>query len=363
MKPMPHKTRLITLAVAVATVTAAATTLQSRNQQTRGGPATTKGLVARQNAQAGTIIVTRAGSTAAVVTQNAPPDARPFLHPIAAPDGRGVLTESSPDAPSAPDRALLGLHAPERARLLPQSRRRLLAPRLRDRPAGVGRRGALADGLRPPRRERRGDPHRDRALVDARAERPLPARPDLARRSAARRHHRQVRLRRPVPPHAVAAGHRRRGRQRRPPAQRARGRPARHVGRRRDAGRGPRRSRAHRDLRPSRQRRLSAAVARGRSARRRHRARARRRLVHPGQPDRSHPPPLRRLHRHAGRRRDDQCVDGVQRQPVDVFDRRAVGHRAAGRARRDVPLAAGGRGEHDDGPGLRRSTRGPASRW
>ena len=96
MKPMPHKTRLITLAVAVATVTAAATTLQSRNQQTRGGPATTKGLVARQNAQAGTIIVTRAGSTAAVVTQNAPPDARPFLHPIAAPDGRGVLTESSP---------------------------------------------------------------------------------------------------------------------------------------------------------------------------------------------------------------------------------------------------------------------------
>ena len=63
---MPHKTRLIALAVAVATVTvtAAATTLQSRNQQTRGGPAATKGLVARQNAQAGTIIVTRAGSTA-----------------------------------------------------------------------------------------------------------------------------------------------------------------------------------------------------------------------------------------------------------------------------------------------------------
>jgi putative membrane-bound dehydrogenase-like protein len=93
---MPHKTRLITLAVAVATVTAAATTLHSRNQQTRGGPPTTKGLVARQNAPAGTIVVTRAGSTAAVVTQNAPPDARPFLHPIAAPDGRGVLTESSP---------------------------------------------------------------------------------------------------------------------------------------------------------------------------------------------------------------------------------------------------------------------------
>ena len=145
-------------------------------------------------------------------------------------------------APSTPDRALLGIHPPERTRLLPQSRRRLLAPRLRDRAPAVGRRGALADGLRPHRRERRGDPHRDPALVDARAERPLPPRPDLARRSAPRRHHRQVRLRRPVPPHAVAAGHRRRGRQRRPPAQRARRRPARHVGRRGHAGRRPRRS-------------------------------------------------------------------------------------------------------------------------
>ena len=114
-----------------------------------------------------------------------------------------------------------------------------------------------------------------------------------------------------------------------------------------DAGRRPRRSRAHRDLRPSRQRRLSAAVARRRSARRRHRARAHRRLVDPRQPDRSHPPPLRRLHRHAGRRRDDQCVHGIRRQPIDVLDHCAVGHRAAGRTRRIVPLAAGCRGEHD----------------
>ena len=83
MKPMPHKTRLITLAaVAVATVTAAAATLQSRNPQARGGPATAKGLIARQNVQAGTITVVRAGTTAALVTQNAPPDARPFLHSV-----------------------------------------------------------------------------------------------------------------------------------------------------------------------------------------------------------------------------------------------------------------------------------------
>jgi hypothetical protein len=85
---MPHKTRLITLAVAVATVTAAATTLQSRNQQTRGGPATTKGLVARQNAQAGTIAVSPGRSTAAAGHAERAAGRAPFLHPIAAPDGR-----------------------------------------------------------------------------------------------------------------------------------------------------------------------------------------------------------------------------------------------------------------------------------
>ncbi len=34
---------------------------------------------------------------APILTQNARPDARPYLHPIAAPDGKGVLTEFSPE--------------------------------------------------------------------------------------------------------------------------------------------------------------------------------------------------------------------------------------------------------------------------
>ena len=54
------------------------------------------GLVVRQDERAGTISVFRAGEGAALVTQNARPDFRPYLHPIAAPDGKGVLTEDSP---------------------------------------------------------------------------------------------------------------------------------------------------------------------------------------------------------------------------------------------------------------------------
>ncbi len=50
----------------------------------------------RQNESAGTISVYRAGQTEAILTQNARKDFRPYIHPIVAPDGRGVLTEYSP---------------------------------------------------------------------------------------------------------------------------------------------------------------------------------------------------------------------------------------------------------------------------
>ncbi len=50
----------------------------------------------RQNEAAGTLSVFRKGSSEVLVTQNAKPDFRPFLHPIAAPDGKGQLTEYSP---------------------------------------------------------------------------------------------------------------------------------------------------------------------------------------------------------------------------------------------------------------------------
>lgn len=55
-----------------------------------------KGLRLVQDAKAGTIAVFRAGEKTPVVTQNAKPDFRPYLHPIVAPDGKGLLTEYSP---------------------------------------------------------------------------------------------------------------------------------------------------------------------------------------------------------------------------------------------------------------------------
>lgn len=42
------------------------------------------------------IAIRRAGEPEARITFHAPADARPYLHPIVAPDGRGVLTEFSP---------------------------------------------------------------------------------------------------------------------------------------------------------------------------------------------------------------------------------------------------------------------------
>lgn len=43
------------------------------------------------------IVIHRAGVDAPIVTQHARPDFRPYLHPLVAPDGNGILTEVSPD--------------------------------------------------------------------------------------------------------------------------------------------------------------------------------------------------------------------------------------------------------------------------
>lgn len=45
---------------------------------------------------AGTISIYRQGGEQLLLTQNARPDFRPYIHPIMAPDGKGVLTEYSP---------------------------------------------------------------------------------------------------------------------------------------------------------------------------------------------------------------------------------------------------------------------------
>lgn len=44
----------------------------------------------------GTISVVRGDDTAAILTQNAKEGIRPYIHPLVAPDGQGVLTEFSP---------------------------------------------------------------------------------------------------------------------------------------------------------------------------------------------------------------------------------------------------------------------------
>ncbi|MCH2367825.1 MAG: PmoA family protein, partial [Planctomycetes bacterium] len=53
-------------------------------------------LEVRRDEPGNTLSVFRDGEKKAVLTQVARPDFRPYLHPIVAPDGRGVLTEYSP---------------------------------------------------------------------------------------------------------------------------------------------------------------------------------------------------------------------------------------------------------------------------
>jgi hypothetical protein len=53
-------------------------------------------LIVQYDAAAGTIDVRRAGEPVPVLTQHARPDHRPYIHPLVAPDGRGVLTEDRP---------------------------------------------------------------------------------------------------------------------------------------------------------------------------------------------------------------------------------------------------------------------------
>lgn len=53
-------------------------------------------LTLRQDEATNTLSVYRENGKEAILTQNARPDFRPYIHPIVAPDGKGVLTEYSP---------------------------------------------------------------------------------------------------------------------------------------------------------------------------------------------------------------------------------------------------------------------------
>ena len=63
-----------------------------RTEQT---PASTAGFAIRQDQQARTISVFRTGGRQPILTQNAKADARPFIHPIVAPDGKTVVTDQA----------------------------------------------------------------------------------------------------------------------------------------------------------------------------------------------------------------------------------------------------------------------------
>lgn len=54
-------------------------------------------LRAEKDPDEGTVAVYREGGDEPVLVQNAPEDTRPYLHPIVAPDGNGVLTQLRPD--------------------------------------------------------------------------------------------------------------------------------------------------------------------------------------------------------------------------------------------------------------------------
>ena len=191
------------------------------------------GLRIAQDAKAGTITVLRAGRRGAIVTQNAPPDARPYIHPIAAPDGKGVLTEFSPEHHKHQTGLYWGF------------------TRLNGRDYFHNRQGDYWRRVSATVTQASGDEVRWQTVYDLLDEagnavltetQRWSVREDRGRflldlewrgEARDRRHDRQVRLRRAVPPHAVARGHARRSRQCRAAAQRARRRPARDVDRRR----------------------------------------------------------------------------------------------------------------------------------
>ncbi len=63
----------------------------------QGKPSTNKnGFVIEQDEEKGTISVFRGDVQAPILIQNAKVDFRPYLHPIMAPDGKGILTQYSP---------------------------------------------------------------------------------------------------------------------------------------------------------------------------------------------------------------------------------------------------------------------------
>src|SRR6266545_2683227 len=59
-------------------------------------PLAARPLTLREDAASGTISILRAGEAKPILIQHAGAEQRPYLHPLVAPDGKGVLTEVGP---------------------------------------------------------------------------------------------------------------------------------------------------------------------------------------------------------------------------------------------------------------------------
>ncbi|MHC4266255.1 MAG: DUF6807 family protein, partial [Planctomycetota bacterium] len=93
------KTRFIAslqLVLFIVIITILGLRCNSQKSNDSGSAAGPTKLRVEQDESAGTISVFRHDGSDPIVTQNAKPDFRPFLHPIVAPDGNGMLTEYSP---------------------------------------------------------------------------------------------------------------------------------------------------------------------------------------------------------------------------------------------------------------------------
>ena len=329
-----------------------------------------KGLTIKQDEQAGTISVFRAGQAEPILTQNA----KAGCAALSASDRRarrqGRAHRVQPGASQTSDRPLLGLHARQRPRLLSQSGRGLLAARVGD--GHARRRQGRTEDVRWQTvydlLDEAGTPvlTETAALVDARTQRhrscsiwngegrPRPtsrsASTTTAGCSCACRGGRASPARSSTPRGSATSAPKGSARCGSTSGCRSRGattwrtsrssitRPTPAI-RRPGAWTGSwasaPRDRATRDW----------TIAKGQTEVVRHQ--------------------FVDLHGHAQRRRDDQRLERVQRQQVDV---RAVVDRAEGRARREVPDAgAGGRADDADRrlqrQRLGRRADGACSRW
>jgi methane monooxygenase PmoA-like len=90
---MRHSTSRLTLTIFILAAISVVARLSLElldAQQTSASPPPPQGLTARENQAAGTITVFRAGRRTPILTEHAAADARPYIHPIVAPNGTVV---------------------------------------------------------------------------------------------------------------------------------------------------------------------------------------------------------------------------------------------------------------------------------